>query len=163
MRSLAFIQLVTLFLFSCSDNALSDAKERRTNAGADTAIKDGKIPDSSANDNLKISAHLIYDDGSFSSFDILNNKAVALWNVIGGEGDAEKPSHSSVIHFAGNLDGLTIRIRNGRKPVLDTLVLKSSKAFDYTVYDTGCEEVFVQVNKKQLSIYNDTIPFHCGE
>ena len=120
------------------------------------------ISDSQTKAGFKVSAYLIYDDGTLSSFDVLNDKTIALWNVIAGGGDALKPSNNTKISFAGNLDSLNIKIKNGRKPVIDT-ILFSNSVVTYTIKNTGCEEIYIGIVKNKKTIYKDTIPFHCGE
>lgn len=124
---------------------------------------DSITPKKNKQHTLKVSAHLIYDDGTASSFDVLNDKSIALWNTIIGSGDALKPSSNTRINLLGNLDSLNLRIKNGNKLILDTIIFHSLKEFEYTIKNTGCEEVYVAVFKNKKNLYNDTIPFHCGE
>ncbi|MBS1735140.1 MAG: hypothetical protein JSS98_00870 [Bacteroidetes bacterium] len=112
---------------------------------------------------LKVSAHLIYDDGTVSSFDVINDKTIALWNTIIGSGDALKPSNNTRINLTGNLDSMNVRIKNGNKLILDTNILHSVNTFEFTIKNTGCKEVYVSIVKNKNVLYNDTIPFHCGE
>lgn len=101
---------------------------------------------------LYVSAHLIYDDGSLSSFDVLHDNRGALWNVIIGEGAAEKPSRQTEIAFEGRADSFRIRIRKGRTLALDTNVIQLKKPLKYTLHDTGCDEVFIYVLKNKKVI-----------
>ncbi len=112
---------------------------------------------------LKVSAYLIYDDGTVSDFDVLNDKSIALWNTVIGSGDALKPSNSTKVNLTGNLDSLNIKIKNGHKLVVDTIILHSNREAKYIIKNTGCDEVYVSVTKNKKVVYNDTIPFHCGE
>lgn len=113
--------------------------------------------------DLQVSAHLRYEDGTFSSFDVLNDKNIALWNTIIGEGDALKPSNSTKISITGNLDGLAIKIKNGGRLVLDTTVVHSSKDIEYIIKNTGCAVVYVNLVRNKKLLYYDSIQFHCGE
>lgn len=112
---------------------------------------------------LKVSAYLKYDDGTLSAFDVLNDKSIALWNTIIGEGDAMKPSKNTVLKLIGNLDGISIKVNNGNKLVIDTIIIHSDKYMEYVIKETGCAEIYVKITKNRIPIYNDTIPFHCGE
>jgi hypothetical protein len=130
--------------------------------GTCTSNKQGKKI-GEARVELNISAHLIYEDGTLSSFDVLKDKSLALWNVTAGGGDAIKPSDSTKITFRGNLDSLTIKIKNGSRPAVDTFIVHLNKEIYYTIKETGCSEVYVDVTRKNKLFYRDTIPFHCGE
>jgi hypothetical protein len=44
-----------------------------------------------ATKELKVSAYLIFDDRTISSFDVLNDKTIALWNTIIGAGMLRNP------------------------------------------------------------------------
>jgi hypothetical protein len=54
------------------------------------SIKEPPVPP--APTGLNVSAYLIYKDSTSSTFDVLNDKTIALWNTIIGAGDAGKPS-----------------------------------------------------------------------
>jgi hypothetical protein len=88
---------------------------------------------------------------------------VALWNVVAGGGDALKPSNSTKVVLSGNLDSLVIKIRNGHEMVIDTTIMQPGKDMEYIIKNTGCAEVYITIVKNQKLVYNDTIPFHCGE
>jgi len=155
-------KLLLLFLFfSCKDRGASEKKGVEIIKIKDTVTK--HVQDSVIKSNLNVSAYLIYNDGTLSTFDVLKDKTIALWNVIAGGGDALKPSDSTKIKLSGNLDSLKIRIRNGRKLVIDTAIIHSDQDFEYIVKNTGCSEVYVRVSRSKKLVYNDTIPFHCGE
>jgi len=112
---------------------------------------------------LKVSAHLIYVDGTLSAFDVLNDKTIALWNIVAGGGDALKPSNKTKINLSGNTDSLNIIIKNGRRLVIDTTIIHFIKNVEYVIENTGCSEVFIKILRNKTPVYNDTIPFHCGE
>lgn len=113
--------------------------------------------------DLTVSAYLIYNDGSLSAFDVLNNKTVALWNVVAGGGDALKPSEKTTIRLSGNLEDLNIQIRNGRNLAVDTTITHSDKEVEYVVNNTGCDEVSIDIVRGNKPVYSNAIPFHCGE
>ena len=113
--------------------------------------------------DLKVSAYFIYDDGTLSTFDILNDKTIALWNVIAEGRNALQPSHQTKIKFSGEMDSLTLNIKNGRKLVIDTTILHLINQTEYVIKNTGCSEVYIKALKNKKIVYNDTIPFHCGE
>ena len=112
---------------------------------------------------LKVAAHLIYDDGSLSDFDVLNDKTVALWNTIIGAGDVPKPSHNTRVELGGSFDGVHVRIRDKHELFVDTPIVHADSDVVFVLKNTGCEEVYVTVTKKRKVLYKDTIPFHCGE
>lgn len=78
-----------------------------------------EAPDPAGPPGLKVAAYLVYKDGTFSSFDVLNDKTKALWNVIAGGGDTEKASTSTKVEITGRLHGLHLKIINGKKKVVD--------------------------------------------
>lgn len=112
---------------------------------------------------LKISAFLIYEDGTLSDFDVLQDKSVALWNVVSGGGSASKPSDSTEVRISGDADSSGIKIRNGKYLVIDTLIYRLDRDLRYSIKNTGCSKVFIIVVRINKQIYRDTIPFHCGE
>jgi hypothetical protein len=158
--------LVALLPFSCKDKSASDRKGIDASKGNDSVVK--PVRDSIAKPSLpraylKVSAHLIYNDGTLSTFDVLNDKSIVLWNVIAGEGDALKPSSSTKINLDGTIDSLNIRIKNGHKLEIDTIIIHVEKPLEYIINKTGCVEINVNVTRNKKLIYNDTIPFRCGE
>ena len=158
------LSIMVLFFFSCGNSNVGKIKEDKVDEAhkeekkvvneGESAQPAGKLP-------FKVSANLIYDDGSLSTFDILNNKSVALWNVIIGEGDAEKHSNNTLLKLSGNLDSMRVKISNGDKLVIDTAILHADKDLKWVIKETGCDKVYINIVKK--SVYNDTIPFACGE
>ncbi len=118
---------------------------------------------STAQANLKVTAYLIYKDGSLSTFDVLNDENISLRNTIIGEGDAVKPSTSTKICLDGRLDSLKIKIKNGHKLVIDTATVQSDKHLEFVISNTGCEFVAIDVTRDKKHVYTDTIHFRCGE
>lgn len=150
--------LIIILFFSCKNRDASQIRDWKTSETSDSIAKS-----SPTKARLKVSAYLIYNDGSLSSFDVLNDKTVALWNAIAGGGDVLKPSENTKVILTGRLDSLDIKIKNGGKLVIDTSIVHSDKSIDYTIKNTGCEEVYVSIAQNRKLVYNDTIPFHCGE
>jgi hypothetical protein len=111
-------------------------------------------------DNIEVSAYLVYDDGSISDFDVLNEDVV-LWNTIIGEGDAEKPSNKVKIIVSGKGNNLRINIMNGEEIVIDKDISISNKT-EFIISDTGCEQVTINIKNKNID-YRDNIDFQCGE
>jgi hypothetical protein len=162
----AALFLIIVLLFSCKDRNIPNSKGLMVGKTRGAVIKSAqdivtKLP--SLQPGFKVSARLLYDDGTLSTFDILNNKTVALWNVVAGGGDALKPSNSTKVVLSGNLDSLVIKIRNGHEMVIDTTIMQPGKDMEYIIKNTGCAEVYITIVKNQKLVYNDTIPFHCGE
>jgi hypothetical protein len=153
MRTFVSMLLLTVILFfSCKDRSATRHKGEKISKVQDTVTK--PIHDSVTNflpskSGLNVSAYLIYNDGTLSTFDVLNDKTVALWNVIAGGGDALKPSDRTKIRLSGNLDSLSIKIRNGCKLVVDTAITHSNKDFEYIVKNTGCAEVHVNRSRQE--------------
>ena len=156
--------LITILILGCRDTA-SKKHSSVDQSGDPVSLpsKDSSRGMQSQDIGLKVSAYLIYNDGTLSSFDVLNNKGVALWNVIIGAGDALKPSDSTKVSLHGYLDGLHIKIRNGRERAIDTNITHSDKDVEIIVRNTGCAQVYVNVSRNNKVVYNDTIPFACGE
>lgn len=112
---------------------------------------------------LQVAALLVYKDGSLSSFDVLNDKTKALWNVIIGEGDAEKPSEQVKILITGSADSIDIVVKQSKKKVLNKTMLAIRDSVSFIIDNTGCDEVFVTVSKQKAILYKGKIEFHCGE
>jgi hypothetical protein len=113
---------------------------------------------------FRVSAQMIYDDGSLSSFDVLNDKTRALWNVIIGAGDAEKPSEKTRLMMRADfLDSVDIVVRRGKYTVLNkkNLIIRDSMSF--VLDNTGCEEIVVAVTRGKSTMYKGMIEYHCGE
>jgi hypothetical protein len=151
--------LLSLILFINCNNKHQGKQSSSIEIDNDESVRDS----SQLRSSFKVVAHLIYDDGTVSNFDVLNDKKIALWNTIIGSGDALKPSNRTVVNVIGNIETLNIKIRNGRQLVVDTVLINSSKDLSYIIKNTGCNEVYINISKNNKIIYNDTIPFHCGE
>lgn len=152
------IVFIIVLLFSCrqpnhvtvSNVALPNIKDE------DTAT----LPPPLLPAGVSAAAFLVYNDSTISSFDVLNDKSVALWNTIIGGGDAQKPSEKTKIIFYGKLHGLRARIYNGKKKVVDQII---PGEHEFIIDHTGCNEVRVVITKGTTVVYQNSIPFHCGE
>jgi len=111
---------------------------------------------------IMVSAYLIYEDGSLSDFDVLNDKTKALWNTVIGAGDVEKPSKKIKVVITGNEPIRYIRIKNGKKPVVAKKNVSITNKIEFVILDTGCEPVEVEVAGRK-SNYKGVIDFKCGE
>jgi hypothetical protein len=163
MRTLKYSYIILLGLLFHSCNGKTQVKVENmtlTHIKNDT-FKAPPIPQLPS--GLKISAYLIFDDKSLSTFDILNDKTIALWNTIIGGGDALKPSHKTKIVFTGKLDSLRVTIFNGVKKVENQLLPNFSGDFEFTINETGCEEVKIVVDRLGKIVYGNKIKFKCGE
>ncbi len=162
---LSFTLLLSVQLFiSCNDAAKPAAKETPADTAKTAAqqtpaavLPPAHMPE------LKVAAYLIYADGSLSKFDVLNDKSVALWNVIIAGGDAEKNSDKVKLVLNGSLDSLSVMVKNGKKMVVNEKNITLSGEKIYQLKNTGCEEVTVSVLRNIIVKYRDTIPFRCGE
>jgi hypothetical protein len=158
---MAFVISIQLII-SCNDISTNRKKEVR--------VKDSKLEVQDSlrrlplpSSELKVDAYLIYNDGTTSSFDVLNDKSIALWNVIIGGGDAEKPSDKVKLVLTGSFDSLLVVVKNGQRIVLREKNVKFSGDMIYKINNTGCDEVVVNIQRNNVLKYNDTIPFRCGE
>jgi hypothetical protein len=120
-------------------------------------------PQSVQDTAVSVKAHLVYKDGSMSSFDVLNDKSIALWNTIIGGGDAEKPSEKLAVILTGNLKNLHINITKRDKRVLNKDINIATRSQKFIINDTGCDIVKVEVSKDKKIIFKDEVPFRCGE
>jgi hypothetical protein len=151
--------LIALMLFGCNSNTVVKVKDVKITP-VDTIQN---VPIQPVPPALKVSAYLIYDDGSISSFDVLNDRTKALWNTIIGAGDAEKPSTSTKLKLTGQLDSLHLRIVNGQEKVIDQKLPSFNGDKEFIIKNTGCQIVEIQVTKKEKIVFKGDIPFHCGE
>lgn len=157
LKCLCIISFGLLFL-SCNDNTQVKVENVTLTRFKNDTIKEPPIPT-----ELKVSAYLIFDDKSTSTFDILNDKTIALWNTIIGGGDALKPSSKTKIVFSGKLDGLKVKIYNGKKKIVNQKLPNFIGDFVFAINDTGCEDVRIVLNKIDKVVYDNKIEFKCGE
>ncbi len=150
-----------LLLFNCNGTTQVKIQDVELTEVKNDSIKEPPMP--SLPPGLKVSAYLIYKDNTTSTFDILNDKRIALWNTIIGAGDAEKPSERTKIVLTGKPDSLKLTIYNGKKKVENQKLPNFSGDYEFIINDTGCEEVKVIVTKLDKVVYQGKIPFKCGE
>ena len=153
---------LALLLFSCADKPTQVAVQRAKPAAVltDTSNDKSKPPGPV---NLNVAAYLVYNDSTTSSFDVLNDKTIALWNTIIGAGDAEKPSEKTKVVLTGELDNLKVVIYNGKKKVINQKLSNVSRELEFIINNTGCKEVRVIVSKGGREIYKNNILYECGE
>ena len=155
---LVSIQLIV----SCNDTSTQPAKDTTVDSIKHVA---GVIPAPpfAPPQDLKVKARLVYADGTLSKFDVLNDKSVALWNVIIGGGDAEQHSDKVKLILSGSFDSLSVVVKNGKKVAINEKNVTVSGDKIYQLSNTGCEEVIVDIQRNAVVKYHDTIPFRCGE
>ena len=150
--------LIPLFLFSCKPQVeIKDIKLE------ETPYEQPPPPPPVHPSSVKVKAYLIYNDGTTSNFDILNDKSKALWNVIIGAGDAEKPSEKIKLVLSGTIDSIDLNVKNGKNSALTKRNLSLSVGSEFIIKNTGCEEVSIKITKQKIIIFKDSISFRCGE
>lgn len=116
-----------------------------------------------AADAVTVSAFLVYDDGSESKTDLLNSKNVVLYNTVSGGGTAKKPAHSVKIVINGNLKGLHAKFEEyGKEPFIEKFA-DNSKGEEIILEDIGCKTIHFTVQDEATVIYENMLPFGCGE
>jgi hypothetical protein len=160
---LSLLLIVCLAFLSCKNKGKDKIITKVEEVTLSDPSEPPPPPPPSPPSGLKVTAHLVFDDSTLSTFDVLNDKTIALWNTIIGGGDVPKPSHNTKVNFFGDLDSLEIRIKNGRNLVVNKIIDRFRGEFEFFIPNTGCAEVYVKVSKRNKVLYNDTIPFHCGE
>ena len=156
-----YLLFVGLLFFSCNGKTQVKVEDVKLTEVNTDKTKDPPIPP--APTGLKVSAYLIYKDSTTSTFDVLNDRTIALWNTIIGAGDAGQPSERTKIKLTGKLDNLKVTIYNGKRKVENQQLPNFSGGFVFIINNTGCEEVKVIVTKLNKQVYKGTIPFRCGE
>ena len=156
-----YLVSIGLLLFSCNGTTQVTIKDIKLTEVKNDSIKEPPIPP--APTRLKVAGYLVYKDSTISSFDVLNDKTIALWNTIIGGGDAEKPSEKTKIVVTGKLDGLSITIYNDKRKVVHQKLPNFSGDFEFIINETGCYDVKVIVTKLNKVIYQNKIPYRCGE
>lgn len=172
------IELIWLLIFSLFVSCVNDNKSSVVaTAGSPTndsffnkidsqvldSNHDSVINKESLKPHVDVSAYLIYNDGTLSSFDVLNNDTVMLWNAVAGGGDVLKPSHSTKFIVAGKIDSLDIKVKVGDELRFEKELRDTGNKFEFVVKGTGCALVSLNITKTNRLILNDTIDFHCGE
>ena len=157
-----YLLFIGVLLLSCTDEPgqvkVTDSKLKEVKSDSSS---DPPIPH--APTGIKVAAYLVYADSTMSSFDVLNDKTIALWNTIIGEGDALKPSEKTKVVLTGKLDSLKVVIYNGKKKVINQQLPGFARDFESIIENTGCQEVKVIVTKHGKEVYQNNIPYECGE
>lgn len=163
------IGILNFFLISCGNSSTDKPTEKETTLkeeGVNNETIDSSKGESIMNAkevfDLKVSAYLVYDDGSLSDFDVLNDKTKALWNTIIGEGDAGKASHKVKVILNGNGENLSVLIKNGKDVAVDKKNVALNGKSEFLIEKTGCDKVTVNVNNA-TGKFEGTIDFECGE
>jgi uncharacterized membrane protein len=120
-----------------------------------------------SNENFKIQANLIFDDGTLSDFNLIDNSNIALWNTIIGEGSAGKPSNKTKFSVTipqknSNIEIIVVAagktIYNSGK--IDTSLKEIVKKFEVK---TGCDELTISIKQNGKELMKKQISFQCGE
>ena len=155
-------KIIVIFLIvACNERSKVKVAQTRSTKIKDSA--DAPSVKSHLSQSLRVTARLIYNDGSMSSFDILNDKSVALWNTISGGGDAIRPSSKVKLILNGYVEDLNVRIRVGQHPVIEKRLSNFVGEIETVIKHTGCEEVQIDAFGHDKILFKGTIPFHCGE
>jgi hypothetical protein len=157
MRLCKFLWILSVVILISSCNNSTKTRVETTLAQHHSAQNPGR------DSLLKVSAYLVYNDGTVSEFDVLNDKSIALWNTIIGAGDAEKPSERVRIRLTGPLDNIQLEVFNGGKKAGTHKLHHHEGSFETTVEDTGCQPVRVLVRRNGIKAYEGEIDFRCGE
>jgi uncharacterized protein (TIGR02145 family) len=120
-----------------------------------------KNTDTESNEAVKVSAKLVYADGSLSESDILNDKSVVLWNVNMAEGD-KKASNKTMVSFNGHVTEVEIKIMNNDE-IVDSEKISINGIYNVEVKGTGCGKLTITVLDHGRTIYSGGIEFGCGE
>ncbi len=156
-----YLLFVGFLFLSCNGTTHVKVEDAKLTEVKSDQTKEPPIPP--APTGLKVSAYLIYKDSTTSTFDILNDNTIALWNTIIGAGDAVKPSERTKVVLTGKLDGLKVTIYNGKRKVENKKLPTFSGDYEFIINDTGCEKIKVVVTKLDKVVYQGIIPFKCGE
>jgi hypothetical protein len=117
---------------------------------------------SSINDPYSISAYLVYDDGTTSDLNLIDNNQVSLWNTIIGEGSAGKPSHKTKIEIEGKAPDIKLIVYQNKVKVFEkNFILYGTKTF--AIDDTGCQSLDIQLIENGNVVLTKTINYKCGE
>jgi hypothetical protein len=152
-----------LIIASCVKQGVDQAEVSETNDDENAELSGIATSTHASTDSVEVSAFLIYEDGQISEFDILNDKSVALWNVIIGDGSAERSSNKTKIVIRGRINDVDILIRNNDLPPIEKKAVDIMGELEIVVSETGCSPVDIVVAKQGKDLYRGVIPFGCGE
>ncbi|MCE3283108.1 MAG: hypothetical protein K0Q66_1845 [Chitinophagaceae bacterium] len=112
---------------------------------------------------VSVSAYLVYKDSTLSTFDVLNDSTIALWNTVIGAGDAVKPSEKTKVVLAGELANLQVVMYNGKRKVIDQKLPDINGDMEFFLDNTGCDEVKISLSREGRQVYSGVVPYRCGE
>jgi hypothetical protein len=112
--------------------------------------------------DLKVSAYLVYDDSTLSSFNIINNHSISLWNTVAGEGSAKKASTKTMIFLEGHCSNVPIKVTNGNKEVYNKTLSINGMA-EIIIENTGCRRLTINVAPPSGKPESYDIDYECGE
>ena len=157
----------------------SKAKEEKPKQGAKTAEKGSGLTPTPARPQTprtstslheaKAAAFLIYDDGNYSDFDLINDADVLLWNTVLGEGMAKRPSIKTLLRVQAStsLRGQQVQIVVEDLASKKTLHNKKHEAtaqpIDVVLTGTGCGRLSIKVLYQTEALMSHQIDFRCGE
>ncbi len=125
---------------------------------------------------IKLMGFLMFEDGSISDFNVINNNDIALWNTIIGEGSATKSSKKTKFKISipkkteYNKIEISVQDENVKLLYRSEILNASSNALtkEFVINDTGCSKLEINVtqffpegNVKLIQAGN--INFECGE
>jgi hypothetical protein len=156
-----FALVIGMLLFSCTD-------EKSRTTVEDVTLEDIKgdsvpVPPPPAPGGIAVSAYLVYTDSTLSTFDVLNDSTVALWNTVIGAGDAAKPSERTKVVLAGNIANLQVVMYNGKRKVIDQKLPDIDGDMEFFLDNTGCAEVKISLRREGKQVYAGVVPYRCGE
>jgi hypothetical protein len=105
----------------------------------------------------------VYEDGELSSFDILNDDNVTLWNTAIGEGSAGRSSTESRVIIYGNEKEMDIVIKQNGEVSIEKKDIEIAGELEITVPETGCSSVEIILSRTNETLYQGYINFECGE
>jgi hypothetical protein len=144
--------------------AVGKDKDPKTAPGKETNQGVAPAPKHEA----KMAAFLIYDDATYSSFDIINDKDVYLWNTNIGEGSAEKPSIKTFLRVqcSASLLNQPVDIVVEDMTIKKTLYNKKHQGLkdpiDITINGTGCGVLQIKVLHNNAVLASKKLDFKCG-
>ena len=165
MKSYTAITCVFIALFFAACNPKAEVKVEKIKMETVATSNEVPVPPPPPPpiEEFSVAAYLVYEDGSLSTFDVLNDKTKALWNAVIGGGDTEKPTNSTKVIMTGKLDSLKIKIFNGKQKVIDQKIPARKTTFEIVLKNTGCNTVKILVAKDKNNLLDNDIAFHCGE
>jgi hypothetical protein len=113
-------------------------------------------------DELKVSAYLVYEDATLSSFNLIQNDTISLYDIEHGGGSAEKPSTQAKIILKGKSSNTLVKIMAGTETVVNKRLTIDSKA-EILLSNIGCETITISVGDSPINSEFYSIPFKCRD